>query len=154
MSALRRFSLPAACLAGGLLIGAAGTELLRPAPLAAATVDRTEKFVLFTAELATGSVGEGIFVLDTVNGKLYGGQLGSNGQFVASYGRDIAQDFGQREANAEYAVAAGRGESGSGFVYVAENRSGQVVAYAIPNQRGRAITLQPVGNFQFRQAIQ
>ena len=140
----------------GLLLGVAVDRIFFhvPAPIRAEAVDRTDKFVIFTAPQAAGSLGESIFVLDTVNGKLYGGTLGGNGQFVASFGRDIAQDFGQRQANAEYAVVAGRNSGGSGVVYVAENRSGTVAAYGIPPRQGQALALVPLSTFQFRQAIQ
>lgn len=142
-------------LFAGLLLGYAVSRMFAtPTAVFAEAVDRTDKFVIFTAPQAAGSVGESIFVLDTVNGKLYGGTLGGRGEFTASFGRDIAQDFGQREANAEYAVVAGQNERGSGVVYVAENRSGRVVAYGIPTQRGQALPLIPIAQFPFRQAIQ
>ena len=154
-SALKRNRPLVLTLFAGLLLGFAVSRLFaNPAPILAEAVDRTDKFVIFTAPQATGSVGESVFVLDTVNGKLYGGTVGGGGKFVASFGRDIAQDFGQRQANADYAVVAGRTEGGNGVVYVAENRSGTVVAYGIPTRRGQAMPLIPVDSFQFRQAIQ
>ena len=154
-SALKRHRPLVLTLFAGLLLGyAVSRTFATPEPILAEAVDRTDKFVIFTAPQATGSLGESIFVLDTVNGKLYGGTLGGNGQFVASFGRDIAQDFGQRQANAEYAVVAGRNSGGNGVVYVAENRSGTVAAYGIPPQQGRALALVPLSTFQFRQAIQ
>ena len=158
-AALRRLPVPAACLLAGLLAGVGGTWLLAPQPAAAALdVCPNDKFVLFTVRNNGGGIGIGgsdsIFVLDAVNGKLYGGTLGGNGQFVASFGRDIAQDFGARQANAQYAVVSGSNAGGQGIVYVAENRSGVVAAYAIPNGTGRRAALVPVATFQFREAIQ
>ena len=154
-SALKRNRLTVLTLFGGLLLGyAVSRAFVTPAPVFAEAVDRTDKFVIFTAPQSAGAIGESIFVLDTVNGKLYGGTLGGNGQFIASFGRDVAQDFGQRQANAEYAVVAGRSEGGNGVIYVAENRSGVVAAYAVPTRRGQALPLVPVATFQFRQAIQ
>ena len=142
-------------LFAGLLLGFAVSRMFyTPSPIKAEAVDRTDKFVIFTAPQGVGAIGESVFVLDTVNGKLYGGTLSGNGQFVSSFGRDLAQDFGQREANAEYAVVAGRNDSGNGVVYVAENRSGRVVAYGIPTRRGGAAALVPIATFPFRQAIQ
>ena len=140
----------------GLMIGLGilGAFVITPAPLNAETVDRTEKFVIFSAQMATGTVGEGVFVLDSVNGKLYGGSIGSNGRFTSSYGRDIAADFGDRQGNADYAVSTGRNQSGGGMIYIAENRSGTLVAYGIPNGQGQAMPLVPTDKFQFRQAIQ
>ena len=151
---VRRSALPLGLLAAGIALGAVGSELLRPAPLEAQVTDRTEKFVMFTSRLSLGDPTDGVFVLDAVNGVIYGGRVGPNGQFVSSYGRNVAPDFGQRQAGAEYAVVSGTSEGGTGVIYVGENRSGKVVAYAVPDGRGAGLTLLPVATFPFRAPIQ
>ena len=152
----RRRTLPVLLLVAGGLLGVAVDRAFFavPAPILAQVTDRTEKFVLFTSDLALGDPTDGVFVLDTVNGALYGGRLGPTGNFITSYGRNVAGDFGQRQAGAEYAVVAGTAESGTGVIYVAENRSGKVIAYAVPDGRGGQLTLNPVATFNFRAPIQ
>ena len=149
-----RAALPLALLALGVAVGVLAADVLRPAPVFAQVTDRTEKFVMFTSDLALGDPTDGVFVLDTVNGAIYGGRVGPTGNFVTSYGRNVAGDFGQRKAGAEYAVVSGTSEGGTGVIYVGENRSGKVIAYAVPDGRGANITLQPVATFNFRAPIQ
>ena len=151
----RRRLLPVLFVAVGLAAGVAADRLLlAPAPLKAEVTDRNEKLVMFTCRLSFGSPGEAVFVLDSGTGTLFGGVVGQNGRFVSSYARSIAADFGDRAGNAEYAVVAGPGSSGDGFVYIAENRSGKVVAYGIPQGAGRQMPLVPADTFNFKQPLQ
>ena len=145
---------PVLLLALGVCVGAAGTHLLSPGtPMRAETVDRTEKTIMFTVSRGLGNPGEAVFVLDTLTGQMIGTQMNNRG-FTARFGRNVAADFGDRQAQAEYAVATGLTAGGDGAIYVSENRSGQVIAYGIPGSARGEVALQPVGNFSFKQPIQ
>ena len=153
-----RFTGPLLSTLGGLLLGAGLMYLVPPEPVAAETTDRSDKFVLFTAPVDITNTAEAIFILDTVNGTLTGGVLGGNGNFAVTYFRDVASDFGQRQANAQYAVVSGRlalqGGASNGVIYIAENTSGRVQAYGMPGGNRGRLPLQPITFFQFRQPIQ
>ncbi|QDT17234.1 hypothetical protein [Alienimonas californiensis] len=149
----RRSLAPLALLAVGAVAGSVGTAVLSPASLKAEAVDRNEKMAVFTSPLSIGRPGEAVFVLDSTTGTLVGGVLG-NGGFNTSYARSIAADFGDRAGLAEYAVVAGSTDNGAGVIYIAENRSGVVVAYGIPDGSGRQFPLVPAGKFNFKAAMQ
>ena len=148
---VRRSLVPLASLAAGLLAGVAGTYALAPAPLAAEVTDRNDKMVMFTSTVSIGRPAEAVFVLDSTTGSLVGGVIGANGGFNTSYLRNVAADFGDRAGRAEYAVVSGGSDSGSGVIYIAENRSGMVVAYGLPPGGG---ALVPAGKFNFKQPVQ
>jgi len=150
----RRSLLPAACLAVGLLAGGVGSYVLAPAPLAAEVTDRNEKMIVFTSPLSIGRPGVGVFVLDGTTGTLIGGVLGPNGGFTTSYARNVAADFGDRQGVAEYAVVSGPSDNGGGVIYIADNRSGMIVAYGVPDGNGRQFPLVPAGKFNFKAPVQ
>ena len=151
----RRRSLPVLLLlAGGVLGVAADRALFAPTPLKAEVTDRNEKMALFTSRLSIGRPAEAVFVLDGTTGTLVGGVIGANGGFNTSYVRNVAVDFNDRAGVAEYAVVAGGNDNGGGVIYIADNRSGMVVAYGIPDGSGRQFPLVPAGKFNFKAPIQ
>lgn len=151
----------------GFIVGYAVASYWPTTPVSAATSDRNEKFAMVTAPLSIGV--EGVFVLDFLTGRVWGGALGRSGNrsgFLQIYHRNVADDF-KINPNAEpfYAISTGTADipnvSGvqyaSSVLYVGEMTSGKVAAYAIPFRiTNRKIPVQPmipVDFFSFREAI-
>ena len=134
-------------------------------PLAAATSDRNEKFVMITAPVGIGS--EGVFVLDFLTGRLTGAVLArsrNTAMFTNYYYRSIAEDFQVRGSAPNYAISAGLSDipnAGStqfaaSAIFIAELNSGVVRSYAIPYQVSQRkmdpLPLIPGDSFPFREA--
>lgn len=154
-------------MAIGLIAGLAVAYVWPHEHAAAAVADRNNKFAMVTAQMdATGFV-EAVFVLDFLTGQLRGGVVNPTvGQFVYFFTRNVAADFRvDPNTPGTYAIVSGRAnptnsprvQRGASYLYVAENTSGQVFAYALtmPTEvpGNGPVPLEPATSFQFREAI-
>lgn len=144
-----------------LLLGAAVITAIANWPLAnrseslvhGMTAHGTEKKTLITVPLDAGM--EAVVALDHVSGEMTGYVLDRfNGKFFIQYRYNVANDFRLRPGKVpRFLMAAGQANFrqftgndriADGVVYVAEEFSGQVVAYGIPwNTQFRASTTPP-----------
>lgn len=126
---------------GMILCSAAMVALLinrAPMTVHAMTAHGTEKKTMVTVPLDAGM--EAVVTLDHQTGDMTGYVLNrTNGQFFIRYRYNVTQDFPQHRG--AYLMAAGRADFrgftsnarlAGGVVYVSEETSGQVCAYAIP----------------------
>ncbi|MFK8111903.1 MAG: hypothetical protein AB8B91_06860 [Rubripirellula sp.] len=124
-----------------LLVGVLLTVLLTdrvPNTALAMTAHGSDKKTMVSVPLDSGM--EAVVTLDHVTGDMTGYVLNRmNGQFFIRYRYNVAKDF--PEHNGAYIMAAGladlRGFNsnnrvGIGVLYVSEENSGRVCAYAIP----------------------
>jgi hypothetical protein len=128
-------------------------QLRDPQPALAMTAQGTEKKSLVTVPLDGGM--EAVVSLDHVTCELTGYVLDRySGKFFIQYRYNVAQDFPLRggklpgflmvAGQADFRQFSGNERIGQGVVYVAEEGSGQVVAYGIPwNTQFRATTTPP-----------
>ena len=124
-----------------------------PSPVHAMTAHGTEKKTMVTVPLDSGM--EAVVALDNVTCELTGYVLDRfNGKFFIQYRYNVANDFPiERGKPARFVMVAGQASFrqftgnerlAEGVVYVAEENSGQVVAYGIPwNTQLRANTAPP-----------
>lgn len=122
--------------------------------IAAFTASGGEKFSM-CAGTTKGGTSDVVFVLDQTTGRLVGG-IYDNGQFSASYLRPLAQDFGVTTGAVYNMVPAsiapripGAASTAEAAIFVGEQKSGQVIMYAIPVQQG-INQLVPLAKFPFR----
>lgn len=126
---------------GMILVGAALVVLLvdrAPTTVHAMTAHGTERKTMLTVPLDAGM--EAVVTLDHVSGDMTGYVLNrSNGQFFIRYRYNVTQDFPQHHG--AYLMAAGLADFrgfrsnarlAGGVIYVSEEMSGHVCAYAIP----------------------
>lgn len=134
MKSRKYLLLPAVVVALGCLVFA----LSRPHPVWAMTAHGTERKTIATVPLDAGM--EAVFTLDHKTGDLTGYVLDQfSGKFFVQYRYRIAKDFPRSQG--KFLMAAGSANFrqisenerfADGVIYVAEEASGQVVAYAIP----------------------
>ena len=109
-----------------------------PTTAHAMTIHGTDKKTMLTVPLNAGM--EAVVTLDHITGDMTGYVLNRiNGQFFIRYRYNVTQDFPQH--NGAYLMAAGLADFrgfqsndrvGNGVIYVSEETSGRVCAYAIP----------------------
>lgn len=119
----------------------------------AMTAQGTDRKTIATTPLDGGM--EAVITLDHVTCEMTGYVLDRfSGKFFIQYRRNIAQDFPlRRDRDSRFLIAAGQADfrqfSGNeriadGVIYVAEEGSGQVVAYALPwNTQFRSSSAAP-----------
>jgi len=124
-----------------------------PKPLYAMSAHGTEKKSLITVPLDAGM--EAVVALDHVTGDLTGYALDRfSGQFFMQFRRNVAGDFPIRQGKipgfimvpgeADFRQFSSNERIADGVIYVAEEDSGQVVAYGIPwNTQFRVNTAGP-----------
>jgi hypothetical protein len=155
-------------LVAGVIIGLSVTWFWPHEPLRADQSDRSDKFgmcsVSCTLPIAGLPATEAVFILDFVTGRLQGYYLNpQQGAFTQMFYRDVAEDMqlGQKGGGQPNFVFvggqgqfAGQGQTwGSSLLYVAELKTGNLVAYAYPfsqNNAGQPVQMIPVGRVQFR----
>jgi hypothetical protein len=137
-----------AILAGSLAVSAA-----IPARATAMTAHGTDKKTLVTVPLEAGM--EAVVALDHVTCELTGYVLDRfTGKFFVQYRYNVANDFAVRRGEipgflmvagqADFRQFTGNERIADGLVYVSEEDSGQVVAYAIPwNTQFRTTSVSP-----------
>lgn len=126
---------------GVFLVGAALIVLLvdrAPTSVYAMTAHGTDKKTMVTVPLDGGM--EAVVTLDHVTGDMTGYVINRiNGQFFIRYRYNVTQDFPQHRG--AYLMAAGSADFrgfrsnarlASGVIYVSEETSGQISAYALP----------------------
>lgn len=123
-----------------LVVAALGIVLINrvPTPAHAMTAHGTEDKTMLTVPLDGGM--EAVVTLDHVTGEMTGYVLNRlNGQFFLRYRYNLTQDFPRHQG--AYLMAAGMADFrgfksnqrlASGVIYVSEETSQQVCAYAIP----------------------
>jgi len=124
-----------------------------PGPVRAMTAHGTEKKTLVTVPLDAGM--EAVVALDNITCDLTGYVLDRfSGKFFVQYRYNVAQDFPiQQGRMPRFVMVAGQAafrqftdneRIADGVIYVAEENSGQVVAYGMPwNTQLRASTAPP-----------
>lgn len=152
-------------LAVGLIVGLAIAYSQPHKPAYAVGSDSTEQFAIVTCPAGLGGA-EAVFVLDFTTGRLVGAALSSQtGVITQNYMYNVAADFGLTEKG-QYIMSAGVAElprrgnlpPGSSVVWIAELKSGRVIAYAFPFQiqnrkaGGAPLPLAKVDGFPFREA--
>lgn len=134
-------------------------------PALAVVADRDSNFTMMTCNVTIGNPLHAIFVTDFTTGSLKGSVLNRQvGKFNIFYYANLAEDF-QVDPSQEphYAVVNGEvnmsGQNGqtlaSNAIYVAEQSSGKVIAYAfeyqdVPGIIERPQRLIPLDSFQWR----
>lgn len=118
--------------------------------LNAMTAHGTEKKTIATVPLDAGM--EAVVTLDHVTGDLTGYVLDRfTGKFFIQYRYNLSQDFPQSQGKfllaagtADFRQVTGNERFANGVIYIAEEASGQVVAYALPwNSQARASGAAP-----------
>ncbi len=137
----------------GLVAGLVGSSLREPSPLYAMTANSSERKTLVTVPLDAGL--EAVVALDHVTADLTGYVLDRiTGKFFLQYRYNVGNDFPLRQGKqprflmvsgmADFRQFNSNERLADGLVYVAEESSGQVVAYGIPwNTQFRASTAGP-----------
>jgi hypothetical protein len=137
----------------GLLVGVWASSLREPSVVHAMTAHGSENKTLVTVPLDAGM--EAIVTLDHVTADLTGYVLDRfSGQFFIRYRYNVAADFALRDGKRpRFIMVAGSADFrqfstnqrlANGVVYVAEEGSGQVVAYGLPwNTQFRASNSGP-----------
>lgn len=122
----------------------------RPESAWAMTAHGTDKKTIATVPLDEGM--EAVFTLDHITGDLTGYVLDRfNGKFFIQYRYNLAKDFPRSQGkylmaagSADFRQITGNERFADGVVYIAEEASGQVVAYGIPwNSQLRASAASP-----------
>jgi hypothetical protein len=133
-------------LAAGLL----GASLRHPVPAYAMSAHGSERKTLVTVPLDEGM--EAVVALDHITGDLTGYVIDRfTGKFFIQYRHNVITDFPLRPGRQpQYIMVAGLADFrqftsndrlAAGVIYIAEENSGQVVAYGIPwNTQFRAST--------------
>ncbi|TWU55895.1 hypothetical protein [Rubripirellula reticaptiva] len=126
-----------------------------PTTAQAMTVHGTDKKTMLTVPLEAGM--EAVVTLDHITGDMTGYVLNrTNGQFFIRYRYNLTQDFPQHQG--AYLMAAGLADfrgfksndrMASGVIYVSEETSGRVCAYAIPWNPQFATSGAPNQNLTF-----
>lgn len=134
-------------------------------PALAVVADRDENFSLMTCDVSIANPLQAVFITDFATGSLKGAILNRQAaKFHIFYYADLATDFQvDPSAEAHYAVVNGpvnmSGQGGqqlaSNAIYVAEQSSGKIIAYAFEYQDVPAIIerpqrLIPIDSFQWR----
>jgi hypothetical protein len=139
------------CLATGVV--GLSHSLRTPVSLHAMTAHGSERKTLVTVPLDAGI--EAVVSLDHITGELTGYVLDRfSGNFFVQYRYNVANDFPLRPGKkprflmvaglADFQQFTSNERVGDGVVYVAEEGSGQVVAYAMPwNRQFRTSTAGP-----------
>lgn len=153
-------------LALGFVAGLGLSYLWPHEPLQAGTVDSNDQFAMVTSRSGLGG-GEAVFVLDFLTGRLVGAAISAQtGQFTQFYMYNVSADFGiDPETKPRYAITSGdaelprrgREQFGASLIYVAELKSGGVVAYGFPYQitnrpNQQVMPMLRIGTFSFRDA--
>ena len=122
----------------------------RPDPAWAMTAHGTDKKTIATVPLDVGM--EAVFTLDHITGDLIGCVLDRfSGKFFIQYRYNLKNDFPRSQGkylmaagSADFRQVTGNERFADGVIYVAEEASGQVVAYGIPwNSQLRASGASP-----------
>lgn len=134
-------------------------------PALASVADRDEHFSLMACPVSVANPLEAIFVTDFTTGSLKGSVLNRQaGKFNIFYYANLAEDFKVDPAQqAHYAVVNGQANLTGGpgqtlasnVLYVAEESSGKIIAYAfeyqdVPGIIERPQLLIPLDAFQWR----
>jgi hypothetical protein len=148
-----RKTLPACIVLSLVAIIASFSYLRHPQPAHAMTAHGTERKSLITVPLDGGM--EAVVALDHATCELTGYVLDRfSGTFFIQYRYNVAQDFPLRQGKlpgflmvagqADFRQFTGNERIAQGVIYVAEEASGQVVAYGIPwNVQFRGSTTPP-----------
>jgi hypothetical protein len=127
----------AVCLAAGAVLMLTVGLLIPDRDSYASASDGTERITLATGFMDNRT--EAVFYLDSLTGELKAAVLDPDlGRFMAFYVRNISGDF-PRVENPRYAMVTGLADFPGGqntfartAIYIAEQTSGQVAAYALP----------------------
>ena len=153
----------------GTIFGFLIASALPTEPAYAQAVESGEKFAMASVPTLNATA-DAIFVLDYLTGRLYGAQYNStSGRFAAYYGRNLVDDFDLGGNDPQFVLlpanlyprSTGRGPVAVGGIYVGELTTGRVNLYSIslngsqrPSPNPQLIPLQPVDQFDFRQAAE
>lgn len=137
-------------IAVGLLVTWMFSNAPTERPLHAMTAHGTDKKTIATVPLDAGM--EAVVTLDHLTGDLTGYVLDRfTGKFFIQYRYNLLQDFPQSQGKfllasgtADFRQVTGNERFANGVVYVAEEASGQVIAYGLPwNSQARASGAPP-----------
>jgi hypothetical protein len=155
-------------LVGGIVLGLNLAGLWPQVLLHAVATHGQDNFAICTAPMDADI--EGVFVLDPLRGDLKAAVLNvQTRRFNTLFEYNVARDFpGPASKNPRYRIVSGMadirqvvtsGQLAKSVIYVAEDASGQVVAYGVPwlPGRGAAVTpykgtLIPLDRWQYRTA--
>ena len=124
----------------GILAGALAAVFWPQRQSLAVATDRSQNFIIATGLIDEGRPHEAVYILDAASGILTAAIVNrQDGTFSQAYQRRIAADFGIAATGAQYMMVTGRTSfstepNARTCLYVAEVRSGRLVAYTFPWQ--------------------